>query len=331
VVRRGLDEDDADAVIELVTHLAFEAFWRRPEGLAWIEEAAARWGDRPGAHRHELLGAAGIAAWTQADVPEAIRLASLALGADPSPGTALDCLPEGGAIGALFYAGQVEEALAVNRRAVSRLSTGTDRWTFAVMLANVPIGLAVSGRAAGDDEFERAAEQAITVAHSLGNPTATALAYYTFGLGLGTDPARALAALEASRAYASAVDNRWLLTQAAFLIAVAALRAELDEAALAMVFAAAEDLHRTGWTVHAWAAMWSVIAGLFDLGRPEAAAMVLGGCESSGVIRLDDQDVPADLEDESAKTAAFRHLGRHLFFDDLVAIATGRRPLPLLP
>jgi hypothetical protein len=31
--------------------------------------------------------------------------------------------------------------------------------------------------------------------------------------------------------------------------------------------------------------MWSVIAPLFFLGRTETAAMLLGGCESSGVSR----------------------------------------------
>jgi predicted ATPase/DNA-binding SARP family transcriptional activator len=331
VVRRGLDDDDADTVIELVTHLAFEAFWRRPEALAWIEEAARRWGDRPGARRHELLGAAAMAAWTHVDIPEAMRLASAALAADPNPGTALDCLPECGAMGALFYAGQLEEGLAVNRRAVSRLSTGGDRWTLAVVLGIVPIGLAVTGRGAGNDEFEQAAKEAITVAHSIGNPTAVAYAYYTFALGLRPEPPRALAALETARAYASEVHNRWLLTNSAFLVAVSVLDAELDEAALATLLDAAEDLHRTGWSAQAWATMWSAVASLFDLGRPDAAAMVLGGCESSGVSRLADQDVPGELDDDSSPTASYRQLGRHLPFDDLLAIAAGRRPLPLLP
>jgi hypothetical protein len=98
-----------------------------------------------------------------------------------------------------------------------------------------------------------------------------------------------------------------------------------------MLFDAVEELHRTGWHVHAWSAMWSVIAVLFDLGHPETAAMVLGACESSGVTRVAGQDVPADLEDDAPKTAPFRHLGQHLPFDDLLAIAAGRQPLPLLP
>jgi predicted ATPase len=331
VVRRGLDDDDAGLVIEIVTHLAFEAFFRRPEALRWIEEAATRWGDRPGAHRHELLGAAAFAAWTRVGVPEAFRLASLAVAADPNPGFALDCLPEAGACGAFVYSGQIEEGLTLARRTVAQLSTGTDRWNLSLMHANIVLGLALSGAGAGE-EFEGAAQENITVAHASGNPTMLAEAYWAYGLGLGaTEPARALVALESARAYASAVDNRWVLAHAALVVALVSLEVELDEAALATVFDVAQDLHRTGWPNQAWAAMWGVIGPLFHLGRSEVAAMVLGGCESSGLGWLADQHLPADLDDDSQKTAAFQHLGRNLPFDDIVAIATGRRPLPLLP
>ena len=89
--------------------------------------------------------------------------------------------------------------------------------------------------------------------------------------------------------------------------------------------------HSGGWTTHAWWVMWGVIPGLFDLGHTETAAMVLGGCESSGVSRMATQHVPAELEDDSLGTASFRRLGGQLAFDDLLVIAAGRRQLPLLP
>jgi hypothetical protein len=332
VVRRGLDDDDADAVIEVVTHLAFEAFWRRPEAWAWTEEAAARWGDRPGAHRHELLGAAGFAAWTQTDVPEALRLAALARAADPDPGHALDCLPEAAALGALFYSDQVAEGLALARRTVAHLNGGTDRWNLALMHTNIVLGLANATTQAGRDEFERAAQECITVARSTGNPTAIAEAYFAVGLGLGIpEPQRALRALERAPEYANEVDNHWVRTMTATIVAMVPLEVEPDQTALAMLLDAAADLHHTGWPTHAWASMWSVIAPLFFLGRAETAAMLLGGCESSGVSRSTAQRVPADLEDASSPVAPYRHLGAHLPFDDLLAIAAGRQALPLLP
>jgi hypothetical protein len=145
-----------------------------------------------------------------------------------------------------------------------------------------------------------------------------------------TDPAMCRVALEHARAYASEVDNHWVLTTAATTIAMAPLDA-LDEAAVALALEAADDLHRTGWTTHAWCAMWGVITGLWALNRAEAAALVLGGCKASGVARLAYQHVPADLEDDASATASFRRLGGHLSFDDLLAIASGRRQLPLLP
>ncbi len=332
-VRRGLDENDADLVIELVTHLAFEAFWRRPEAFTWIEEAARRWADDPHPHRHELLGAAGLAAWTQMDVPEGIRLGSAALAADPAPGSALDCLPEGAAIGAFAFAGRFDEAVAAARRALPHLVASTDIWNLAIMNVNVAniLGIGIGGNA-GDDEFERAVEESISLAHATGNPSAIAYAYLVDAFGTAvTDPARARAAAESARAHASEVDNRWVLTTAATTIALAPPGADPDEAALAQAFDAADDLQRTGWATHAWSAMWGVIAGLFGLDRRDVAALVLGGCEASGVARLAYQQVPAELEEAGSATEPFRRLGRHLPLEDVLAIAAGRRALPPLP
>jgi hypothetical protein len=329
-VRRALDDDDPDAAIELVTHLAFEAFWRRPEAFTWIEEVAARWGDRPEPHRHELLGAAGIAAWTQGDVEAGIRLGSAALAADPAPGTALDCLPEGAAIGAFLFSGRFDDGVAVARRALVRLDVGTDDWNRTVMHANLANALGISG--VHTAELDRAVDASIGSALATGNPTAIAYAYLVHALATGTtDPATCRIALEHARAYASEVDNHWVLATAATAIAMAPPDAWPDEAAVALALDAADDLHRTGWTTHAWCAMWGVVAGLSAFGRAEAAALVLGGCEASGVARLAYQQVPAELDDESSETAPFRRLGARLPFDDLLAIATGRRPPPLLP
>jgi predicted ATPase/class 3 adenylate cyclase len=328
-MRRALDDDDADAAIELVSHLAFEAFWRRPEAFTWIDEATARWGDRPGPHRHELLGAAGIAAWTQADVEAGLRLGTAALAADPEPGTALDCLPEGAAIGAFMFSGRFDDGMTVARQALTRLDVGVDDWNRAVMHANLANALGISGTHTA--ELEHEVDTSIGLAFATGNPTAIAYAYLVHALATSTtDPAMCRVALEHARAYASEVDNHWVLTTAATTIAMAPLDA-LDEAAVALALEAADDLHRTGWTTHAWCAMWGVITGLWALNRAEAAALVLGGCKASGVARLAYQHVPADLEDDASATASFRRLGGHLSFDDLLAIASGRRQLPLLP
>ena len=263
-------------------------------------------------------------------MPEGIRLGTATLVADPNPGSALDCLPENGAIGSFMAAGRFEEAAAVARRAVAHLAAGTEplepRHDDA-SLANI---LGFSGIGTGSEELERALEEGITLAHSVSNPTVIAYAYWVACSTATTDPARLRAAAEMARAYASEVDNRWLLTMAAAMIA-AGPGTEPDDTAMAVAFDAAEDLHRTGWSTHAWWTMWGTIAGLFDLGHIEAAAMVLGGCESSGVSRMAFSQVPAQIEDDSLGTASFRRLGAQLAFDDLLAVAAGRRELPLLP
>jgi hypothetical protein len=276
-----------------------------------------------------LLAAASLAAWTQSDLAEGIRLGSAALEADPNPADALDCLPVGAAIGAFAFGGQFEEALALARRALPRPGSGADRWNLAVMQASVVMVLGISGKGAGNDEFEQAAEESIALAHSIANPTALGYAYSAFGTGATESARRVLS--ERVRSYANEVDNRWLLTMAAVAVATTPPLAAPDDAALATVFDAAEDLHRTGWPTHAWCAMWGVIDGLFDLGHTEASAMVVGACQSSGVSPLGYQRVPPELESDSPRTASFRHLGAELPFDDLVAVVAGRRPLPLLP
>jgi hypothetical protein len=220
--------------------------------------------------------------------------------------------------------------LTVCRRAVGRLSTGSDRSVLARMYAHLANVLANSGVGADSDELGRAVEESITIAHATGNPTTIAYAYFiAFATG-ATGPARMPEAAEVARAYAGEVDNRWVRTMVATVIALRGDAAS-DEAALTVAFDAAEDLHRTGWSTLAWFAMWDVIAGLFDLGRTKAAAMMLGGCESSGVSRMAGQRAPAELDEDSSTAAPYRHLGSQLRFDDLLAIAAGRRQLPLLP
>src|SRR5262249_33558840 len=157
-----------------------------------------------------------------------------------------------------------------------------DRWNLAVMHVNVVLGLAQTDP--GGDAFTQAAHESLTTALSLGNPTAIAEAYWACGFGLAaTEPAQARAAFEHAQSYASEVDNRWLLGQVATMLAIMPLHTEPDEAALAQLFDAIEYLHHTGWPTHAWSAMWTAIAVLYNLGRIEVAATVLGGCESSGV------------------------------------------------
>jgi predicted ATPase len=330
VVYRLFDRDDAEAAIELVTHLAFESFWRRPEGFAWIDAAAGRWGDRPGPHRRELLGAAAIAAWTQADIETGLGLSSKAVAAEDRPGTALDCLPEGGAIGALVFSGQFEEAMSVARRALVNLDLGNDRWNRVIMHANLANALAISGARTG--ELDEEVDASIHLAHGIGNPSAIAYAYLVHALATSTtDPLTCRTALEHARAYGSEVDNHWVVTSAATTIAMTPLETAADEVALRMALDAADDLQRTGWTTHAWCAMWGVIAGLFTSGRPAEAALVLGSCEASGVAQLAYQHVPDALIADMPELARYRRLGRQLHFDDVLAIATGQRQPPLLP
>jgi hypothetical protein len=145
VVRRGLDTDDADTVISIVVHLAFEFLFRRPEAFSWITEAVARWADRPGPHRHELLGAGGFAAFTCQDLAAAVELSEKAMAADPAPGTAIDFLPEGAAMGAYFFTGQAERGYDAAARVLDAVATESDQWKRAHIAATLLLVSAATG------------------------------------------------------------------------------------------------------------------------------------------------------------------------------------------
>ena len=87
-----------------------EAAIRRSEILEWIDTAYARNGEVDHAHRHELIGAAGITAWVRGDGAAALALGQVAVALDPAPGTAIDRLPQWAIAAGLLYTGHADEA-----------------------------------------------------------------------------------------------------------------------------------------------------------------------------------------------------------------------------
>jgi predicted ATPase/class 3 adenylate cyclase len=330
-VRRAFDTDNADAVIEILVYLGLEILYRRPEAFPWVNEAVARWADRAGPHRHELLGLGAVAAYTQLDVQAAVGLAERAIAADPSPGTALDYLPEAGMGGAMYFSGQLERALETYRQHFDSVMARGSRWCQAISGFSLAVALLAVG---STTEAGAIAAQTLQLATKTGNPTAIAAGTAAYaGAISATDPAAAAALLEHSRAMAAKVRNQWLITISANTMQMTEATGSTGADALLTLVEAADELHRTGWATHAWWALWSAPARLHRLGRREEGALVLGGCEASGIARLSFQVLPGELEllvasDSPDDLQVLRSLGAGLTLPDLLRIIRGQQPIP---
>jgi predicted ATPase/class 3 adenylate cyclase len=330
VVRRALDEDDADTAIALVTLYAFEAFWRRPEAFAWISEAADRYRDRPGPHRHELLGAAAMVAWTRVDVPRSIALAEAALAADAAPGTALDCLPQAGAAGAYSYTGRMDEAVEVMSLGLAAPGPMTDLWG----AAQLATSLALVRSLTRADAMAGAAARAVELTSLTRNPSLIAYAAAVRASTLAADqPQKAIAQLEDAGRLAEQVHNGWLDGLILGDLAAARLAAGLLDEALAGFLEIADRTHATGWTIHAWSQLWSAVTTLYHLGHLEEAALLFGGCLASTTPPFTNQAPPSELETITGNNgnqhlAALRAVGANLGVPELVRIARGEQDLP---
>ena len=330
-MRRAFDNDDADTVITLVTLYALEIFYRRMEGLAWIAEAIRRYGDRPGPHRHELVGAGAMAAFTQLDMSGAVELAERALAVDPAPGTAVDVLPEVMASAAYAFAGRFDEGLAVLEHCVATLGDDADLWG-RLALANSAASLSVLS---GSEDAPAVASRALRMATLLGNPTGMAYALGCEAIRLrAVDAAGAVELAERARAFAEQVSNSWLLGGDVLM----SLGGTLEQAgslndALEAYLEAAERTHDSGWRLHAWMNAWSIVTTLASLGRLDEAALLLGGCEASTTSRYPVQTLPPELEavargQGDPRLLALRAYGATLSLPELIRIARGEHPVP---
>ncbi len=312
-VRRALDCDAADAAIFLVIHITREAFNRRPEAFAWIDEAVRRYGDRPGPHRHELLGAGSYIAWTTLDIERGLALGEAAVNLERSPGTALDGLPQTGLMGALSFSGRQQEAAAVARTALDRNGSAMSPATRVTLLASEAIALAL----AGDRTAASVSHEAVAHGERAGIPSALGLALFSRALShlaSGRDPVESALTLDRARTLAESVANHWLLGMCGGLDG-ASIGSNDPMLRLTAAVDTVDDFMHNGWPTHAWNAGWVVPGALAALGHLEVAATWLGACLASGVPQLATRVLPAELE------AALAGEGDPQWWN---AIATGR-------
>jgi predicted ATPase/DNA-binding SARP family transcriptional activator len=333
-VDRAFEVDDANAVISLVVHLAYEIMWRRPEGLRWIEEAVRRYGDRPGPQRRELLGAGCLTAFLAGNIAEGLRRADLVLALDPEPCASPDVLPEALAAGAYYYAGDHESCVAACRRALDRPGAPLEPVDEALLLANVALGTLHRSSEQAASVSERARDTALASGHP------SLMAYTTLMFAV-THPLEAAVAYDRAFRLASEVRNAlYALMASAGMAALqrAAVRqgASADGAnrALSSSVAVCRDYYRAGCLSHAHVLGRDLAAFLFELDQPEVAAAVLGRCDAVGTVAtVVSEPLPAALAELSLGGGSDElrrsyERGRRTRFTELLRLAEESDPLP---
>jgi predicted ATPase/DNA-binding SARP family transcriptional activator len=327
VVRRGFDLDDADAVSSILGHLGIDILWRHSEALPWAERAATRWGDRPGPYQAEMLGAAGVAAYTLNQPDLAIELGKRGM-AVATPGSAAYFLLQNDAVGGYGFTGRLDEGLALADEAFAIVSLGDDVYLQAFAAYTAALARMMSQA----EDLPAAAERAVELATACGNPTILGCALTTQAAALAdSDPPRALAVVGQVAALAASVHNQYLLgTVPQFLVAAGG---STSPQGLATCLDAADELQRSGRIALAWFTLWGAPRILWALGRTDDAALVLGACEASGVMRLGAYALPPELEelqrgDGAARLQQLRSRGSETGVAELLRVLTGRQRLP---
>ena len=267
---RSLEWEDPTASNELVTLLFIESAFRRVEGLDWIDRAHRRNGAVPNRHQHELIGAAGWAAWARGHGSRALELGRRAVELDSAPGTAIDRVPQWALGAGMLFTGHAAEACTVIAPVLGTVEQDPFLdvvWHYLFTLAST-----MADRQATD-----AAEHSERIAAVVGSPMAESIAAWTRSLALlASDPPRAAAALRESADLAGSVGAVGL--QQAALSALVRLQtqvgvppAEILEEAIPL----ARSLARSGLMTFAWPILLPIAQALLARGHQVAAALCL--------------------------------------------------------
>jgi hypothetical protein len=277
-VRMACGRGDTDREVVLVTRIANEAFFRRPEAFAWIADAGVRHRDHSGPHRAALLGAAAQVAWTTLDLALALELADEALrAAGDRREVPFDLLPQNGALGALNFSQRYNEAIDVAESALERYGALLDPSTRTQMAGS---GL-ISRAMAGQPDVAVRCRAALASTPPGASPSSVALMWFALCLAALTagDADEAAYAVDRAHALAEPVRNEWLLAMCTNTL----LPARDPLGRVAQLLDGMDDALRAGWITHAWTAGWLLQQNLVELGERPLAAVWLGACEASGI------------------------------------------------
>lgn len=271
----ALGHEDIGTAMRLVIGAREFAFRRMHyELFTWAEATLAAQGPEMHPLTAQVLAIAAYGRFVRGDLGQAMALSERALAVERQLGLPPCGLHWRTMGNVLYYRGQPTQAADVCQRMVrsARLSGDDARLVHALYMAAV--GLASDGRA---DEGARLAEQAMSIARRIQNPSALASASYARALMLEPlDPDRSASLLEEAVDHGSTVNNRWIVAFARTeLVSLAGRRGDLD-GALRLASVVIDTWYRAGDWANQWLTMRHVAGVLAQRGDFEDAATLHG-------------------------------------------------------
>jgi predicted ATPase/DNA-binding SARP family transcriptional activator len=260
--------DDPTLPTTFATLLRPESWFRRPEAVGWTMSIYERFKDVDHELAHDLVGAAGEAAWSLGAPGRALELGERAMAMRPPGAPNGDYLPEEALWCGLCFSGRPLEALEV----AQAQSVSDDDFQAIMGDCGEMLLLTLARRA---DEAGPAVGRALKRAHRLGNPSMLAFTkvHQSFTM-IHERREQAEVAAEAVSA-ARSVRNRYLeLTgQLAWAWGAHGTGATNHDVQLA-VLDAAHGFVRGGWLLMAWHALSQVALELGRGGDIETASLL---------------------------------------------------------
>ncbi len=268
-----LTQGDEDGALRLVVGPREFAFRRmRYELFSWAETTL----DLLTTDDHPLLpmalATAAYGRFVRGDLDAAVSLAERSLEAEERLGLP-SCGLHSRTLGNVFYyRGQTFEAAETCQRTVGAARASGDDARLAHALYMASVGLASDART---EASRLLADEAVTLARRIGNPTSLASALYARALTLeAIDPDRATSMLEESIAHGTAAGNRWIVAFAKTeLVSLAGRRGDLD-GALRLAREVIDMWHRAGDWANQWLTLRHVAGVLAQRGDHEAATVL---------------------------------------------------------
>jgi predicted ATPase/DNA-binding SARP family transcriptional activator len=273
--RWALAEGDIDAALRLVAGTREFAFrLMRYELFTWAESTIGAQVDDEHPLTPMVLAIAAYGRFVRGDLGGALAMAERSLAVEQRlelPPCGLHWRTMGNVF---YYRGQADQAAEVCQRMVraARASGDDPRLVHALYMSSV--GLASAGRT---NESDLVAEESLSLARRIQNPTAMASALYARALSLEVlDPGRAASMLEEAVEHGTRVSNRWIVAFAQTeLVSLASRRGEL-EVALRLARDVIDTWHRAGDWANQWLTLRHVAGVLTQRGDYEDAALLQG-------------------------------------------------------
>lgn len=268
-----LTQGDEDGALRLVVGPREFAFRRmRYELFSWAEATLEQLTTEDHPLLPMALATAAYGWFVRGDLDAATALAVRSLETEERLGLPSCGLHSRTLGNVYYYRGQTFEAAETCQRTVGAARASGDDARLAHALYMASVGLASDART---EASRLLADEAVSLARRIGNPTSLASALYARALTLeAIDPDRATSMLEESIAHGTAAGNRWIVAFAQTeLVSLAGRRGDLD-GALRLAREVIDMWHRAGDWANQWLTLRHVAGVLAQRGDHEAAAML---------------------------------------------------------